>query len=182
MEIWKDIVGYEGMYQVSNFGNVRSVEREIEQLDRMGNPCKMVYKGRVLKPSKRKNGYLCATFSKNNLLHRENIHRIVAKTFIPNPDNKPQVNHKDSNKENNRVDNLEWVDNSGNQKHAFKYGGQKSLRGENAPWAKLTDEIVLEIRTRHAKGDISYRQLSIEYGLSREYTRRLVLGLNWNHI
>ena len=97
-EIWKDIRGYEGYYQVSNFGNVRS-------MDRVDSYCRNL-KGRILKLS---NGiYKSVTLSINNVCKNYNVHRLVAEAFIPNPDNLPCINHKDEDKHNNNVNNLEW--------------------------------------------------------------------------
>ena len=96
IEIWKDIKGYEGLYQVSNFGNVMSLNYY-----RSGKP-------KLLKPGKTKNGYLLVTLYKNRKRKSYKVHRLVAEHFIPNPDNLPEINHKDENKQNNSVDNLEY--------------------------------------------------------------------------
>ena len=102
-ENWKDIVGYEGLYQVSDKGSVKSIGYGKE---------------RILSPGKLQNGYLrvnlCKNGEKKNLL----VHRLVAQAFIPNPDNLPEVNHKDEDKENNSVQNLEWCDG----KYNINYG------------------------------------------------------------
>lgn len=96
-EIWKDVKGYEGKYQVSNLGRVKSLGSD------------KWHKGRVLKPSfDGKGNYLFVGLHKDNCIKLATIHRLVAEQFIPNPDNLPCVNHKDENKTNNRVDNLEW--------------------------------------------------------------------------
>lgn len=93
-EIWKDIKGFEGLYQVSSYGNVRSYYRG----------------GRILKPKKDKDGYLEVCLRKNNKSKYFKIHRLVAFVFIENTDNLPQVNHIDENKMNNNINNLEWCD------------------------------------------------------------------------
>lgn len=101
-EVWKDIPGYEGAYQVSNFGKVRS-------LDRISHNGKH-YKGRVLKPVPDGVGYQQVFLRKESKTKRFYIHRIVATVFLANPDNKPQVNHlNETQKWNNRVDNLSWA-------------------------------------------------------------------------
>lgn len=101
-EIWKDIPGYEGIYQISSLGRIKSLERKIK-----------TSKGeRIVKEKIKKletNGkYILIKLCKNSIIEHVSIHRLVAQVFIPNPDNLPEVNHKDENKHNNSVDNLEW--------------------------------------------------------------------------
>lgn len=120
-EIWRDVVGYEGLYQVSNYGNVKSLSREVDN----GNGTYFT-KEKILKPMENHKGYLGVELQ--DKWHF--IHRIVATTFIENPENKPQVNHIDCDKKNNRVENLEWCTNSENQIHAYKNG--LNVRSDNA--------------------------------------------------
>lgn len=100
-EIWKDIEGYEGRYQVSNLGRVKS----IKHYDSRGH----LRAERVLKPTNDWDGYLRVNLYKNRVQVNKTIHRLVAEAFIPNPENKPTVNHIDENKTNNNVNNLEWA-------------------------------------------------------------------------
>lgn len=111
-EIWKDIEGYEGLYQVSNLGRVRSLERF--------NVNSGVYQNRVrvLKQSHNRRGYKTVTLIKRKARKTVTVHRLVAKAFLENPKMLPQVNHKDENKENNAVGNLEWCDN----RYNYSYG------------------------------------------------------------
>ena len=88
-EIWKDVVGYEGLYEVSNLGRIRR-------------------NGKILKPQKTRDGYLRVHLSKNGIAKHGKVHRLVALAFLPNPQNLPQINHKDEDKTNNAVNNLEW--------------------------------------------------------------------------
>lgn len=116
-EIWKDIKEYEGLYQISNFGNVRSVDRVVR--------CNTGYaniKGKLLKPTLTKKGYYKASLSKNSKEKKFFIHRLVALHFLENPFNKEQINHIDGNKINNRYDNLEFCTNYENYVHAKRTG------------------------------------------------------------
>ncbi len=99
-EEWRDIEGYEHEYQVSNLGRVRSLDRISKQNHKL--------KGRFVTPNITKGGYALVRMYGTQGFKIESIHRLVAKAFIPNPDNLPEVNHKDENKQNNCVDNLEW--------------------------------------------------------------------------
>jgi len=110
-EIWKDIAGYEGIYQVSNMGRVKSLDR----LDRLG---RRTY-GCIRIPSKGKTGYLNVNL-RNGYEKRFYIHRLVAEAFIPNPENLPCINHRDEDKENNSIDNLEWCSHKYNNSHGTR--------------------------------------------------------------
>lgn len=103
-EIWKDVKDYEGLYEVSNLGNVRSLDRIVTRSD--GRKC--LWKGSILKGIKVRNGYLRISLSKSSKEKQVLIHRLVAQAFIPNPNNLPVINHKDEDKTNNHVENLEW--------------------------------------------------------------------------
>ena len=149
-EIWKDIIGFEGLYQVSNLGRIKSVERYV--LNTRWN-IKMHKQEIILKPSKNKKGYNLVAISKNNKLYSYQIHRLVAQAFIPNPDNKQQVNHKNGIKNDNRVDNLEWATPHENMKHAYKnnliskdkmnYCIQSSISFRKKPILQIKDNVVI---------------------------------------
>ena len=108
IEKWKDINGFEGLYQVSNLGNIKGLKS-----------------GKILNKRFDSNGYIIASLSKEGRQKNYLVHRIVALTFIPNPENKPLVNHRDGNKGNNSCNNLEWSTYSENNRHAYDIGLKK---------------------------------------------------------
>ena len=116
-EIWRPIEGYEGLYEVSNTGRVKSLNRYVKGKGESYS----LQKGRVLSPGKDKNGYLFVILTCNGKRKMFLVHRLIAQTFILNPDNLPQVNHKDEDKSNNRVENLEWC----TAKYNNNYGTRK---------------------------------------------------------
>ena len=128
-EIWKDIEGYEGKYQVSNLGRVRSLDRyQYRANPNTGKPYKTFKAGVVLKEQVGNNGYLrVKIFDADNHQKMALVHRLVAKAFIPNYQNLPEVNHKDENKSNNRADNLEWC----TQSYNVTYNGLQARRYES---------------------------------------------------
>lgn len=107
-EIWRDVQGYDGLYQVSNMGNVRSLDRRVKQLSRCGNQTIHHYKGKMLKPSYDKDGYLLVTFKVNGKHISMKVHRLVASAFCYKPDSCDVVDHINSNRSDNRAENLRW--------------------------------------------------------------------------
>lgn len=126
-EIWKDIKDYEGFYQVSNLGNVKSLERKVNS--KIKNNNFVIKKEKILSKTKLNNGYEQVHLSKEGITRKKQVHRLVAEAFIPNPDNLPQINHKDEDKTNNSVfmnddgsidsdkSNLEWCTAKHNVNH-----------------------------------------------------------------
>jgi len=129
MENWKDIKGYEGIYQISNLGRVKSLEKEI-----INNryKTKMIVKEKIMTPQLAGWGYLSIQLRKDGFYSGKLIHKLILDAFIPNPKNKPLGNHKDGDKLNNSLDNLEWSTHSENNKHAYDIG----LKETNRDWAK----------------------------------------------
>lgn len=131
MEIWKSIKGFEGYYEVSSIGRIRSVDRYVHSGIKHNNS--RLVKGRMLKQSLKKNGYFSVDLSKDNKVKTMLVHRIVAINFIENPNNKKVVNHKNANKQDNRIENLEWVTDGENKDHAkkndlYKGPGRKPIK------------------------------------------------------
>lgn len=136
IEEWRSVVGYEGLYEVSNTGQVRSVGRYV--IDSLGH--RRFYKGRILKLCADKDGYLNVGLCLGNKEKKYKVHRLVAEAFIPNPYNLPQVNHRDEDKTNNRVENLEMC----NAKYNSNYGSRKdrvrNSRIKNGTYTGLSRE------------------------------------------
>ena len=122
-EEWRDVIGYEGLYKVSNLGRVKSLKYEKEK---------------IVKHYVNKSGYLSVCLSKNNKTRTSQIHRLIAKAFLSNPEKKPTVNHRFGKKFDNRVSEIEWATRSENSRHAVNMGLRKS--GYNHPKSKLNKD------------------------------------------
>ena len=116
VEVWKDIRDYEGLYQASNLGRMRSLDRWVSSK----NGSMQFIKGRILKLLNHNQGYLSVGLCKNNKVKTSLVHRIIAETFLPNSDNLPCVNHKDEDKTNNNVNNLEWCNSEYNNAYGTR--------------------------------------------------------------
>lgn len=177
MEIWKDVVGYEGVYQVSNRGRVKRMKAGDN-----------TWPGRILKSWIGDRGYLRVNLCQGGRASRLYVHRLVAIAFLgppPSPDH--EVNHKNGNKADPRPENLEWVTHSENQQHAYDILGVKAsttskLRGEANGNAKLTDRKVIKIRRLYATGKHTQRALAEMFGVARSLIGRIILGESWKHI
>jgi hypothetical protein len=170
-EEWKDIDDFDG-YEVSNFGNVRGKDRL-----KKGRHGLRLTNGQPMKQVFNKKGYPEVRFRKEGT-HTKLVHRLVAKAFVSNHDNKSQVNHIDGNKLNNRADNLEWVNNSENQLHAYKLGLQPSRAGENNSKAKITDKDVTLLKQLYNSGK-SVVEVSNIMNISLSLTRQIIYGRTW---
>jgi hypothetical protein len=178
MEEWKDINNYEGYYQISNLGNIRSLDRLVSNKHgkrlAVGKP-KSIYKSKA--------GYWIVTLIKEQITKTFLVHRLVAEHFISNPDNKLEVNHIDGNKSNAKYNNLEWCTRSENQIHAHKTGlmksGYKPNFGKDNINCTLSEELVLEIRTKYATGKYSQRILAKEYKVSQVTICSILNNKTW---
>lgn len=121
-EIWKDIKGYEGLYQVSNLGRIKSLERYVKNHDAMQYHEEKIKLATERKRNDGKQGYLALQLYRDNKAKNCYVHRLVAEAFIPNPESKPTVNHINGDKHDNRAENLEWATYSENNIHAYVTG------------------------------------------------------------
>ena len=144
--------GWDGIYAVSSSGKIRNNKT-----------------GKLRKFRKEKHGYLSVDLWNKNYMKRLKVHRLVAVAFIPNLDNKPQVNHKDGNKENNVSNNLEWNTAQENSCHAYKTGLSKPIRGEKHGRSKLTELEAMFIRYSSE----SHSVLADEFGVSLRLVRKI---------
>ena len=133
-EIWRPVVGYEGLYEISSYGRVRSLDRYVKY----SNGQIHLHKGRILSSGKDINGYLMCNLYLNKNMKKVSIHRLVAQAFLPNIDNLPEVNHKDENKTNNRVDNLEWCTAKYNMNYGTRNIRIKETAIKNGYWSGLS--------------------------------------------
>lgn len=170
-EIWKQVKGFED-YEISNLGNIRSYNKTSD---------KHIHK--TIKINHTKEGYEVITLSKTR---KYLIHRLVAETFIDNPDNKKEVNHKDLNKSNNKVSNLEWVSHSENMKHAYVNGVVKMPEGgKKTQWKRvLTDEQVREIRNTYIPHDKNFgmKALAKKYGVSESVIKKVANRVSYRDV
>lgn len=167
-EIWKSIEGYEGRYEISSKGRVKSLPKN-------GRNKALIMKPNISGKQKYRTGYCrIGLTSEDGIETRILVHRLVAKAFIPNPENKPQVNHLNGNGVDNRVENLQWVDNTRNCLHAFETKLNKH-QGENHENARFTTREVAFIRFLFENDcNISRVQISKFYKVSRSSINRIV--------
>ena len=155
VEEWKPIKGYEGLYEVSNFGRVKSLDRI--------NCCGKRVQSKLFSTQAKKN-YITVVLNNDGNSKTFRIHRLVAQAFIPNPENKPCVNHKDGNKQNNHVNNLEWCTHSENMKHAHD-------TGLLPPTRKLSDDEIFEIVQN--KDGLTLKRLAEKYDITINWVYKI---------
>lgn len=167
MENWLPIPGYEGLYEASNTGLVRAIgpkwkTRGFKMKDQTACP----------------KGYLDVSLTKNGKLKKYRSHRIIAMTFIPNPQNKPQINHKNKNKKDNRVENLEWCTNAENQTHSYM-NGRIARTGPDANATKLDTIQVLTVIECLRSKCISKNDIAAYFNISAPVIRHINTGTHW---
>ena len=173
MEIWKDIISYEGIYKISSFGFIESVERYISN----GNGFRLI-SSCVLKYTLDKKGYPYIILHNKNKVKRFAVHRLLAYYFIPNPNNFKIVEHKNDNPSDYRIENLEWSTQSTNIKNGYLRGNMIRRKGELSGNSKLTEKDVLEIR----ESNLKQKELGIIYSVATAYISCIKSRKNWKHI
>ncbi|MDD5363601.1 MAG: NUMOD4 motif-containing HNH endonuclease [Ignavibacteria bacterium] len=165
-EIWKDIPDYEGIYKASNLGNIKSLKNKKEK---------------ILSPAINDKGYYKVVLYKNKIKKTKLGHRLVAIAFIPNPENKPEVNHKDGNPLNNNIDNLEWNTKLENVRHAFRTG-LVNHKGENNSRHKLTKEDVILIRKLKKEYKIKSKTIADLFNIKIHTFYQIIYYKRWSFI
>lgn len=167
LEQWKDMIGHEGLYSISDQGRIYCKNRDKYYIfsDK--------YKQRYCRA--------CLTDRSGKVFY-ESVHRLVAVHFIPNPDNKETVNHINGNKRDNRAVNLEWCTQKENIHHSFRTGLQVIARGNRLPQTKLTETEVLEIRAKYIPHVYGRERLARDYNVSPEAIRAIIKRTAWKHI
>lgn len=179
MEIWKDIPGYEGVYQVSSLGRVKSCARLIA--DTTGRVRR--WAERILVATPGSHGYPMVHLMSGNRPDRRTVHRLVAEAFLPAPSMPDmQVNHKDGSRSNNSAQNLEWVTRRGNLQHAAAMGRlahprAKGAENGNARW---TEAEVMRVRSMYPSK--SMKAIAAETGIPFTTVRRMVRRITWGHV
>jgi NUMOD4 motif/HNH endonuclease len=171
-EEWRDIPGWEGLYQVSDCGRVRSLDRFATDKN---------VRGKMLKQGTKKAGYKFVALWKNNTGRPHHTHRLVAAVFCKKKDGADQVNHKDGNKANNNADNLEWVTCAENHHHRMDKLGIY-VRGSRHGISKLTEEDVIEIRRLYSTGKYTQRKLSTMFSTEFQNIHCIVRRKTWTHL
>ena len=166
MEIWKDIIGFEGLYQISNFGRIKTLANSKKK------------KSKDRKFTFDKDGYKIILLSRHGKKFRFLIHRLVLSTFVGKSN--LQCNHKNGIKFDNRLENLEWVTASENRLHAFKTGLQKALRGEKCKTSKLKEKDVLWIREND--GLIRRKIMAEKFNINVKTISDIIIRKNWRHL
>lgn len=163
-EIFKDIPGWEEKYEISNEGMVWN---------------KLL--GRAMSPGLHSGGYLIVTLKHNGIKEQFYIHRLVAFVFIKNPKNKPWVNHRNSNKQDNRVVNLEWCTPTENINHCHQIGTLKPIDGERKN-ARLKKEDILKIRDLYKNGIMNQYDLAREFKIAQQHVSDIINYKYWKHL
>lgn len=176
LEIWKDIQGYESLYQISNLGRVKSLKRKCGQ----GNNNSRMVNERIRRDRVNSRGYCYVSLHKNGKRKTFTIHRMVGLAFIINPKHYPEINHIDGIKTNNNVNNLEWVTTSMNIKHAYSIGMKETMRGESSNLSKLKLSQVIKIRQLYSKGNYNKIYLSKLFNCSLGNIRLILNNKTWH--
>lgn len=172
IEQWQDIKEYTGRYQVSNLGRIKSLTRKTKTIK---------IKETIMRLQKHPSGYLQIALSKKSIKKRFYIHRLVLEAFLPIQKNKLEANHKDGDKTNNLLENLEWVSRSYNHVHAYNTLHKPRMLGSKHPHSKLTEEDVLKMRQLFKDG-VTKKAIAKQFGIAYNTAQQIIIRRRWKHI
>lgn len=175
-EVWGEVPDFKGLYEASTLGRIRSLDRNVTGK----NGVTKRFSGRVLAPVPMKTGYHTVSLSKDGVAVRYLVHRLVALSFIPNPDGLEEVNHKDGVKHHNALSNLEWMSRVRNIRHAMGMGLIQGV-GEQNPAAKLTEKQVVQIK-QLSRLYLSPREIASAFGVKPSTITDIQLCRSWAHV
>jgi hypothetical protein len=173
-EIWKDIPGYEGAYQASSLGRIKSLDRTVRNIGGT-----RVHRGRVLKQSQHSAGYMMVVTCCEGKTKSHAVHRLVIRAFNGLPEEGMQTCHNDGNPSNNRIENLRYDTIPNNHSDKRKHGTLR--RGEACSFSTITDDIVIDMRHRRASGE-PLPSLVKDYGMSKSNISKICRGELWTHV
>lgn len=178
-EIWKDIKDYEGLYQVSNLGRVKILDRIVTEKNNKRN---QFWKGHIVKATDNGRGYQVVSLRKDGKRNNKYVHRLVAEAFIPNPENKKEVNHKDLNKRNNCLENLEWVSQIENKLHfrstnSYEKAVLKAKNSNRKRYEERINKYKAKIIELYKNGH-SIKYINAKTGICKENIARLLKKQN----
>lgn len=180
-EVWVDADKggfYEGQYEVSNWGRWKIIPRLVNS----SWGIRMHIKEERITIGSNSNGYRCVMMKRDGIRKQVDLHTLVGKWFIPNPNNFPQILHKDDVRDNNYFENLEWGTQQKNIRDAVKRGRMVFTKGEQRSTSKLTEEKVREMRLKHRAENITVRKLAVMYGISYSVVGQILRFERWAHV
>lgn len=178
MEVWKDITNYNGYYQVSNHGRVRSITRTV-----LNNGVLSKRKGKMLSPRKERYGYTSVRLYRNSASKSRTIHRLVLEAFgKKQPSPLHECNHKNGIQNDNHINNLEWLTHAENIQHSFDELDRHPARGEASGNVKLTANDVRKIRRLYATNKYTFTKIGKQFGVYRTTISRIINNKTWTHI
>lgn len=178
-EFWRDVVGFEGLYQYSSHGQFRSLDRTTD-ITYMGKPCKRSYKGKVLSQTNHNSGYFSVTLSKSGRMHTFLAHQLILASEVGPAPIGMEACHQDGNKKNNRLENLRWGTRHANIADRILHGGGQ--HGEKNHRAKITETDVVEMRRLYATGNYTMKKIGGMFGLTELGALQVIRGITWKHV
>lgn len=181
-EVWKPVVGYEGLYEVSDLGRVRSVARSLVRKNRWGGNHEHRFESVVLRTRVNRKGYEIVALCKPVKQYRRTLaHKIVMRAFVGTPQPGFEINHKNAIKTDNRLSNLEYCTHAENMRHAAQHGLVPPMPGEANPRSILTEPLVRLLRQMRACG-ATYKRLSFLFGIGRTTVGHIIFRRSWPHV